>query len=166
MKGNGAFVVNGNLGSPGQVLQTNGNAVPTWTNPTNLLYSNTVFLDNNTTVDLTTDAWVPIPGFSHSFNATSNTKVLITFSIYTHSGLCFGCSSSTSYIDINLNGGLVQRFIENVANGATHSFSGTALVQVGPGSHTISFTASRGGSNMYIGHPFQASHAILQIIPQ
>jgi len=166
MKGNGAFVVNGSAGSPGQVLQTNGDAAPTWTNPTNLLYSNTVFLDNNTQLALTTSDWVQIPGLSYTFNATTNTKVLITFSIYTASGTCFGCGSSTSYIDINLNGGLVTRFIENIANGATHSFAGTTLVQVGPGTHTINFLASRAGSDMYLGHPFQASHAILQIIPQ
>ena len=166
MKGNGAFVVNGNMGSPGQVLQTNGDAIPTWTNPTNLLYSSTIFLDNNTQLELTTSDWIAIPGLSYSFTATSNTKVLITFSIYTYSGICLGCGSSTSYIDINLNGGLANRFVAHIANGAIHSFAGTTLIQVGPGSHTISFLASRGGSNMYVGHPFQASHAILQIIPQ
>jgi len=166
MKGNGAFVVNGNLGSPGQVLQTNGDAVPTWTNPTNLLYSNTVKLDNNTTLELTTSDWVPIPGLSYTFNTPTNAKVVISFSIYTHSGACIGCSQSTAYIDVNLDGGLAERFITNVANGSTVSFAGTTLVQVGPGSHTINFLGSRGGSNMYMGHNFQASHAILQIIPQ
>ena len=166
MKGNGAFVVNGNLGSPGQVLQTNGDAVPTWTNPTNLLYSNTVKLDNNTTLELTTSDWVPIPGLSYTFNTPTNTKVVISFSIYTHSGACVGCSQSTAYIDVNVDGGLAERFITNVANGSTVSFAGTTLVQVGPGSHTINFLGSRSGSNMYMGHNFQASHAILQIIPQ
>ena len=166
MKANGAFVLNGNTGSPGQVLQTNGATAPTWTNSTNLLYSNTVLLDNNTQLALTTSDWVAIPGLSYSFTAATNTKVFITFSIFTASGACFGCSQSTAYIDINLNGGLVNRFVQNVANGSTHSFSGTTLIQVGPGSHTISFLGSRGGSDMYMGHPFQASHAILQIIPQ
>ena len=166
MKGNGAFVVNGNVGSPGQVLQTNGDATPAWTNPTNLLYSNTIFLDNNTLLELTTSDWFAIPGLSYSFTATSNTKVFITFSIYTAVGACVGCGPSTCWIDVNLNGGLAQRFIETIQNGASNEFTGSTLIQVAPGSHTISFLTSRVGSNMYVGHAFLASHAILQIIPQ
>ncbi len=167
MRGNGTFLVNGNAGSPGQVLQSNGEGTsPTWSQPTNLLYSNTVFLDNNTQVALTSSAWVAIPGLNHTFTVSGNTKVLVTFSIYTASGSCIGCGASTMYIDINLNGGLVNRFVENVANGSTHSFAGTTLISVGAGTHTIQFLGSRGGSDGYMGHPFQASHAILQIIPQ
>ena len=166
MKGNGAFVVNGNLGSPGQVLQTNGDAVPTWSNPTNLLYSNTIMLLANTQIALTTSDFVAIPGLTYSFNAASNTKVLVNFSIYTAPGTCFGCGSSTIYIDVNLDGSLAKRFIEDVANSTVNSFAGTLLLQVGPGAHTISFSASRSGPNVYVGHPFQASHAVLQIIPQ
>ncbi len=167
MRGNGALWVNGNAGSPGQVLQSNGDGVsPTWSQPTNVLYNNTVFLDNNTQLVLTTSDWVAIPGLNHTFTVAGNAKVLITFSIYTASGACFGCGASTMYIDVNLNGGLVSRFVENVANGATHSFAGTTYVLVGAGTHTIQFLGSRGGSDGYMGHPFQASHAILQIIPQ
>ena len=167
MRANGAFLVNGNAGSPGQVLQSNGDGTPPiWSHGTNVLYNNTVFLDNNTQLVLTTSDWVAIPGLNHTFTVTGNAKVLITFSIYTASGSCFGCGSSTMYIDVNLNGGLVSRFVENVANGATHSFAGTTYALVGAGTHTIQFLGSRGGSDGYMGHPFQASHAILQIIPQ
>lgn len=167
MRANGTFVVNGNAGSPGQVLQSNGEGTsPTWSNPTNVLYNNTVFLDNNTQLALTTSDWVAIPGLNHTFTVAGNAKVLVTFSIYTASGSCFGCGPSTMYIDVNLNGGLVTRFIETVANGATHSFAGTTYMHVGAGTHTIQFLGSRGGSDGYMGHPFQASHAILQIIPQ
>ncbi len=167
MRANGAFMVNGSTGTPGQVLQTNGDgAVPTWSSPTNLLYSNTIVLPATTQVELTSSNAVAIPGLSYSFTATTNTKVLITFSIYTASGSCIGCSSTDVFIDINLDGGVAKRYVEDVANGATHSFAGSALLQVGAGNHTISFTAFRFGSNGYIAHPSQASHAILQIIPQ
>ena len=167
MRANGAFMVNGSTGTAGQVLQTNGDgAVPTWSSPTNLLYSNTIVLPATTQIELTSSNIVAIPGLSYNFNAATNTKVLITFSIYTHSGTCIGCSSTDVFIDINLDGGVAKRYVEDVANGATHSFAGSALLQVGPGNHTISFTAFRFGSNGYIGHPSQASHAILQIIPQ
>ena len=166
MKGNGAFVVNGNVGVPGQVLQTNGDAAPTWTNPTNQLYANTILLQNNVSTELTTSNFVTLPGLTYNFTATSNTKVLITFSIFTQTGFCVACGATTFYLDLNLNGGLQKRFIEYIANGITHSFAGSTLLQVGPGSHSISFSASRSGPNMYVGHTFQVSNVVLQIIPQ
>jgi hypothetical protein len=166
MKGNGAFSVNGNTGTPGQVLQTNGDAGPTWSNSTNLLYSNTIELPASTQIELTSSTSVAIPGLSHSFTTNSNTKVLITFSIYTSAGACFNCGTSDCFIDINLNGVVAKRYVEDIQNGTTHSFAGSALLQVGPGTHTISFTAFKFGPNMYIGHPSQASQVILQIIPQ
>ncbi|HUR11978.1 MAG TPA: hypothetical protein VM012_11440 [Flavitalea sp.] len=168
MRGNGTFLVNGNAGSPGQVLQSSGEGnPPTWSQPTNLLYSNTIFLDNTTQIPLTTSDFVPIPGLNHTFTVTGNAKVLITFTVMTASGACIGCGSSTMYIDINLDGNLNNnRFIETVANGAVHSFAGTTLLTVGAGTHTIQFLGSRSGSDGYMGHPSQASHAVLQIIPQ
>jgi len=166
MKGNGAFVVNGSSGSPGQVLQSNGDAIPSWSNPTNLLYSNTIILLNNTQIPITSSSAVAVPGLNYSFTATSNTKVLITFSIYTATGACIGCGGTDFFLDINLNGGLARRYVEDLPNGVTHSFAGSTLLQVGPGSHTISFTTFRFGSDMYIGHPSQVSNVVLQIIPQ
>jgi hypothetical protein len=166
MKGNGAFVVNGNLGSPGQVLQTNGNAAPTWTNPTNLLYSNTIKLDVTAGLTLTNSNWTPIPGLSYTFTANSNTKVLVSFSIFAQAGFCFGCGSTSTYIDLKLDGAMSERFIQTIGNGDYNTISGTALLQMGSGSHTISFEGSAIGNAIYLGDTFLASHAILQIIPQ
>ena len=166
MKGNGAFVVNGNAGSPGQVLQSNGNAVPTWSNPTNLLYSNTILLLNNTQIPITSSNAVAVPGLSHSFTTTSNAKVLVTFSIFTATGACIGCGATSFFLDINLNGGLARRYVEYISNGITHSFAGSTLLEVGPGTHNISFATFRFGPDMYVGHPSQVSNVVLQIIPQ
>ena len=167
MKGTGAFSVNGNTGTTGQYLQSNGdNAVPTWTNPTNLLYNNTVLLMNNTVSDITSSTPINLPGLNYTFTVSGNAKVVITFSIFTQSGSCVGCSGTTFFIDINLNGSQVRRYVEDVANNATHSFAGTTMLSVGPGTHTIQFTGFRFGTNGYMGHPSQVSNAVLQIIPQ
>jgi len=166
MKGNGAFVVNGNAGSPGQVLQTNGDAVPTWSNPTNLLYNNTILLLNNVSTELTTSNPVALPGLGHSFTTTTNTKVLITFSIYTGTGPCVACGYTSFFLDINLNGVMVKRYVEDIPNGVANSFAGTTVLQVGPGSHNINFSSFKFGPNMYVGHTFQVSNVVLQIIPQ
>ena len=166
MRANGAFVVNGNAGSPGQVLQSNGGAIPTWTSPTNLLYSNTIMLQNNASTLLTSGAFVQIPGFIYSFTAGSNTKVLINFSLTVIPVFCVACGPSGVLIDINLDGGLARRFEQDFVNASINVFSGTMLLDVSPGSHTISFTAARRGPNVNVGADTWASQAVLQIIPQ
>ena len=167
MKGTGAFSVNGNTGTSGQYLQSNGdNAVPTWTNPTNLLYNNTVLLLNNIQTEVNSSAWINLPGLNHTFTVSGNAKVVIMFSIFLATGICAGCGNTTFYIDINLDGSLARRYVEVVPNGVTHSFAGSTMLAVGAGTHTIQFLGSRGGSNGYMGHNFQVSNAVLQIIPQ
>ena len=167
MKASGAFVVNGNTGTAGQVLQTNGDgAVPTWSSPTNLLYSNTTLLRSSEQIAVINSTEVSLPGLSHTFTATSNAKVLITFSIYALPGSCVGCGATTVFIDIKLDGAMASRFEELIANGSVDYISGTTLLQMGPGTHTISFTAIRFGPNVYLGNTFLASQAVLQIIPQ
>jgi hypothetical protein len=165
MRGNGALWVNGNAGSPGQLLQSNGDgASPTWSQPTNALYNNTVLLLNNTQTAVTTSTPFDLPGLVHTFNVTGNARVVINFSIYTASGACIGCGTTDFFIDIVLDGAGVRRYVEDVANGATHSFAGSTMLQVGPGNHTIKFQGFKFGSNGYMGHPSQVSNAVLQII--
>ena len=167
MRGNGTFLLNGNAGNPGQVLQSNGEGTsPTWSHGTNVLYNNTILLLNNTQSELTSSTAINLPGLNHTFSVSGNAKVVINFSIYTSSGACAGCGSMDVFIDILLNGGVAKRYVEDVANGTTNSFAGSTMLQVGPGTHTIQFQAFRFGSNGYIGHPSQVSNAVLQIIPQ
>ena len=167
MRANGAFMVNGNVGSPGQVLQTNGDgAVPTWSSATNLLYSNTILLQSSSQISVTSNSSVSLPGLNYSFTATSNTKVLITFSIAATPGFCIGCGITDVVLDVNLDGMLAKRFWQDVANGTDHLLGGTALLTMSPGPHTISFSTHRFGPDVYVGNTFLASHAILQIIPQ
>jgi hypothetical protein len=123
-------------------------------------------LTNNTPTLLNSNAFVQIPGLIYNFIAGSNTKVLINFSITMYPVFCVACGPTSVYIDINLDGGIAKRFVQDIVNVSINTFSGTMLLDVNPGSHTIYFTTSRIGPNVYVGAETLASHAILQIIPQ
>ena len=164
MKANGALAVNGNSGSAGQVLQSNGSAGPSWTNPTNLLYSNTIMLQSTSAILI--NGLAALPGMVHTFTANSNTKVLINFALSAMPPSCFACGATTVLIELNLDGGLVKRYWHDIPNDSDNIISGTFLISVGPGSHTISFSASRFGPDVWLGHSGIANVATLQIIPQ
>ena len=165
-KGNGAFVVNGNAGNAGQVLQTNGNATsPSWTTPTNLLYNNTVANSNTIVTLVNTSGSIDLP-FGHTFTTTTSAKVLVTFSFAILAPSCFACGETTFYIDIYLDGVYNRTFRVDVSNNKNQVFSGSALMTVGTGTHTISIRGARIGPDIYVGQSGLTSSAIYQIIPQ
>ncbi len=166
MKANGAFAMLGNAGVAGQVLQSNGQASPAWINPTNALYNNTIMLQSSAVTTITGGAYTALPGLSHSFTVNSSAKVLVTFSIYVNAISCFACGDSDILIGIFIDGALAKPFRQDVRNNTDNIISGTLLISVGPGSHTISFSSSRLGPDVSIGSPAYASLATLQIIPQ
>ena len=171
MKATGAFVVNGNAGSAGQVLQSNGvSTIPSWTSPTNLLYNNTVLLINAPNVNLTAFGDVALPGLTYNFTANSNAKVIVNFSLYAYAPECFACDPTFLEIYINLDGVRQYTFKKDVVNSYERSetFSGTTLFQVPAGAHTISITASKILGPMVVVGQYgeRSSVAVLQIIPQ
>ena len=166
-KGNGTFVVNGSAGSAGQVLRSNGNgASPSWSNPTNVLYSNTIMLESPSATILNGNTSADLPGLSYTFTAISNTKVLINFSITALPSSCFACGPTTLIVEIRLDGNFAKSYWQSIPNDADHILSGTFLINVIPGSHTISFDAYRFGPDIWLGHSGSKNVATLQIIPQ
>jgi len=171
MRANGAFMVNGNAGAAGQVLQSNGaSAVPNWTSPTNLVYNNTVLLINSPNVELTAFGDVTLPGLAYNFTANSNVKVVVNFTLFAYAPECFACDPTFLEIHINVDGAQQYLFKKNVVNSYERSetFSGTTLFQLAPGAHTISISASNIlGPNVFVGqYGARSSVAVLQIIPQ
>ncbi len=146
MKANGAFVVNGNTGNSGQVLQSNGNSSPTWVTSTNALYNNTHEANSSTPLVIGTgQAEGQIPGMSISFTTTGTAKVLVSYSIPATSDYCFNCGPTTIFTEIRLNGSLVQTVSNSVCNGCRLTLSSTKMIIVGAGSHTISIHADGSG---------------------
>ena len=173
LNGNSAFLLSGNAGSPGQVLQSNGaGAPPSWTNvSSSSMYSNTVIVSSGT--EITTNqnqSRTVIPGLSYSFSTSGNAKVLISFNVWTKAIGCALCGNSMAFLQLRLNGGnIAGRYDMDLNNDRQANFSGTALISVGPGNHTIDLTAGNSGPDVRFsctGGCVVPTNMILQIIPQ
>lgn len=146
-KPTGAMAVNGNAGATGQVLQSNGAGSPaTWTTPTNSLFNNMYTATGNAAGTLASDGpFVTVPGLVVSFSTTTTAKLLINYAVPVQTNSCFACGSSNIYCDIVVDGGSINRTFLAIGNGQAGTASGVAMPTVGPGSHTVSITASATG---------------------
>ena len=160
-KGTGAFVVNGNAGTAGQVLQSNGSgASPSWTSP-----NNTVAISTTTATLVTGNSAVTLP-FGQTFTTTTNAQVLVNFCFQVSTPSCFACDYSTVILSISVDGAFPRSFWEDVPNDREKLISGIYPIVVGPGTHTITWSASHFGPDIYVGHGGLLSHVVYQILPQ
>ncbi len=112
MRANGSFAVNGNTGSAGQLMQSNGGAQsPSWSNPLNALYNNmTEYVQSGTSTVAPLNI-TNLPGLSGiSIVIASRSKVVFSSSVNLTSNTCFGCGgSNASYgVQVNFPGGTLQ----------------------------------------------------------
>jgi len=164
MKGSGAFVVNGNGGATGQVLQSNGGTnPPTWVTPYSL-YDNTVQVapGGASTLINTENVWVPLTGMTYTFSSSLNTKVLVMFNVQAHATFCTACGATSSHVGVYVDNGLTLHIVTDVANFADASQSGSYLAQLGPGSHTIDIRGMITGPAAI----YNSNNIIVQIIKQ
>ncbi|HMD00895.1 MAG TPA: hypothetical protein VKH37_12115, partial [Ferruginibacter sp.] len=172
MKNNGAFVVNGNAGTAGQVLKSNGStSPPSWTSSTNSLYNNMVQVFATDSVGITvSNTWIPIPGMTYSFVTTGNAKVIAMLNVQVFPGFCFSCNATTASIGVFVDGSLGRSWTEDVFNSASQNISGSYLIQVGSGGHTIDIRGKKIGSSAYFGFAIAGidigNNMVLQIIPE
>jgi len=168
-KGSGALAVNGNTGSAGQVLQSNGSgAAASWVNPTSAQYGGLYNTSSNSSV-LVTDFATPVvlPGLTQTFSVSGNARVLVSFVVLVRPQPCFACGSSTAIVDLNLNGGLVNRFNQDVPNGGSGMLSPVWVLDVGPGTHTVDVRGTCLGPDTQLGGVGVLRSALtLQVVPQ
>ncbi|MES2777858.1 MAG: hypothetical protein V4722_27000 [Bacteroidota bacterium] len=167
-KPNGALALNGNLGLPGQVLQSNGSAGATWSSTTNKLYNNSVVVKGTNSVNMSSYVLTEIPGFNYSFSTTGNAKVLVQFSVACYAGSCAFCGTSQVDLRFLLDGSDVSLHRYVVPNAEDPTLTGSVLLQVGGGNHSLSLRAATTGPAIFIGTTpsiFQ-NEMIVQVIPE
>lgn len=166
----GALLINGTEGSPGQVLQSNGSgSVPTWATSTNTLYNNTVALEDAGSQTLTTaDNFVNLTGMSYSFSVPGNAKLYVNFDVPVVTISCAFCGYSSLYVDIDIDGSFNARYHWDVANGTGEILTGSKIISLSAGSHTVTLQGSAvGNSNIFGGGgTFGIKRMNLQVIPQ
>jgi hypothetical protein len=149
--GDGKTIINGplapanNTGSSGQVLQSNGNAAPTWVSPTSALYNNISHLGQTSYLVLSgsSSAITDLPGLSYTFSASANTKAMVSFRISVQSNSCFGCGASSFSSLLYVDDVLTYTYDGNVNNNTNFSQMGTAVLNLSPGSHSIKMKAQQ-----------------------
>jgi len=165
----GALRLNGSEGTAGQVLRSNGSSPASWGSATNSLYNNTIQVFATDSVAVTDGfVWTPIPGMTYTFNTTGNTKVIVMFNVRVFPGFCLSCNHTSAYIGIYIDGNQARYWNESIQNSTADNFSGSYVVQLSAGSHTIDLRGMKSGPSAYfaLGGSTVANNMILQIIPE
>jgi hypothetical protein len=165
----GALRVNGNEGQTGQVITSTGASPAQWKSPTNSLYQGTSFNTDTDSITPPGGAITPIPGLSRTVNATGNAKLLIHFSVRANALPCSFCGASTANINIGVDGFGANFITHDISNGAVAYISGSWVVSVGAGNHTVEILGGSSGPSVRFGCPggcLGKSVLIVQVIPE
>jgi hypothetical protein len=112
IKGNGAIAVNGNIGTAGQVLTSNGTGVTTWSNTTNTNeYNSFIELATPTTSSIAIAAGTIayIPGLSHTLVLTKPSLVTISYQLTMFGASCAFCADP--FAEILLENNAVNNYL-------------------------------------------------------
>jgi len=168
VKPTGALALNGSLGSPGQVIQSNGSSAATWTSATNDLFNRTVQVRGTNSVAVTSYILTDVPGMTYSFNVPGNARVLVNLNVFAFAGSCVLCGQSQIDLRLNLDGSDVSLHRYILTNGEDMTMTGNVFLQVGAGNHTLKLRAAISGPGVYIGTTPSVfnNDMIIQIIQQ
>jgi hypothetical protein len=167
-KPNGALALSGQTGSPGQVLRSNGNAATYWSSATNDLFARTAQITGNASVSISSYVLTDVPGFVYAFNVPTNARVMVHLNVFAYAGACAFCGASQIDLRLNMDGadaGL-HRYI--LTNGEDMTMTGTVLMNVAAGNHTLKLRAAISGPAVYVGTTPSVfnNNMIVQIIPE
>ncbi len=168
VKNNGALAVNGDAGTAGQVLQSNGSgAAATWTDPAQAQYANTDVV-NDASQTHVTGGVVLLPNLGQSFTVATAARVIVSFSVVTYTPTCSLCGATTCDLQLLLDGSEAHATYFTQANGSYDTRSTTYALAVAAGSHTVALAASLvSGPAMDFGGASQyGSQLLVQVIPQ
>ncbi len=132
VKGNGAISVNGNAGSPGQVLQSNGSsAVAGWVYPPGS-FNETYMVQGTANIPFAGGVVIDLPGLITTINTgASGATVIISFSIPMFTAFCPTCSPSDGAIELMVNGTVSKSFGFTAVNSTRPTTcSGSTILQL------------------------------------
>ncbi|MEO6719582.1 MAG: hypothetical protein ABIN67_04410 [Ferruginibacter sp.] len=168
VKANGALAVVGNTGAAGQVLQSNGSAAATWGSGTNSLFNSTVDIRGTNSVSMSSYTLTDVPGLTYSFTTSGNAKLLVNLNIACYAGTCAFCGTTQVDLRLNLDGSDVSLHRYIVPNGEDPLLTGSKLLPVGAGNHTLKLRVATTGPAIFIGiapSVFE-NDMIVQVIPE
>jgi hypothetical protein len=167
-KPNGAIALNGQLGAAGQFLRSNGNAATSWSSATNDLYQRTALVNGSASILINSYVLTDVPGFNYAFNVPGNARVLVNLNAFAYAASCAFCGFSQIDLRLNLNGADVSLHRYVLTNGEDMTMTGSVLLSVGAGNHTLKLRAAISGPPVYVGTSPSIfnNNMIVQIIPE
>ncbi|MFN0277279.1 MAG: hypothetical protein ACKVRN_01625 [Pyrinomonadaceae bacterium] len=171
----GALSLNGNQGQAGQVMTSNGAAVPQWKSPTNQLFQQTTMSVDSGSTSPPENLALPIPGLVQTISTSGNAKLLIQFNVYLNRFCTFGCGiTDPASVYVNVNGVMATRVSRTLPGYPVNTFfsgdflGGSWVQSVGSGDHTIEIAGGFTGSGVTFGGggSFNKSNLIVQVIPE
>ena len=108
-----------------------------------------------------------IPGLTHTFTLTENTKVIINYTVNARPVMCTFCTGSSvlMMIDIVGGGGIVSQLNESISNFEYRNLNAVFLKALPPGTYTIRIRASV-LDGPAIEFNIYDSRMVLQMIPE
>ncbi len=173
-KPNGALAVNGNIGTQGQLLASNGPGAPAaWVSPTAAVYDGITQTLSTSTVTLTSGSSTvtTIPGLSQNIVLHAPSRVLVSFSVPFRSVSCFACGDARAVVDLMVDPNVaINQYVATAPNGEYGTISGTCLLEgLGTESRTISIAAVYAtGTDVQFGSGPSVPRGTLtiQVVPQ
>jgi len=137
-KPTGALAVNGNAGSAGQVLQSNGpSAAATWVAPPGSRYPNVYFVESDVLTNVAAGTGADLPGMTVTFTIAGNAKVIAHASSYVAGMGCTGCGFARAELQILVDGFPRHSSVASLDQGEVQTITGTAYVTRPAGTHTV-----------------------------
>jgi hypothetical protein len=161
MKANGALVVNGNAGTAGQTLTSNGGNAVSWQSPTNSIYNNMMEFLQSTGITTTGFSYIP------ELNQTISTpacKVLIILKGQMRNNSCLACGGNSCKYDLYVDNTLIDRTIVNNVNNGEDAVvtNGAQLYTLTAGSHTLAVGVDGNGKDFFC----SGFRLVVLVIPQ
>ena len=164
----GVLKVNGNAGTPGHVLTSNGANNPEWKSPNRFIYDNTLMKTQSSNIVITNAMGATeIPNLTHTFTISQNTKMVINYSLSANPPGCAFCGKSAVHTDLVLNALVLSRLNDDLHNGFASTISGSFVHVLSPGTYTIRIRANVFGPDVQFSNSGAiGGKMVLQLIPE
>ena len=157
----GGVRVDGNAGTAGQVLTSNGaGAAPSWSNGAATMAANSLVWGQTATLSNFT-GFIVVPGLTQVVNVpVAGRGMFIVRGQMVNNG-CFACGLASCKYDIWVDGVLIDRAIIQVGNGLESVVTnGATFYDLAPGSHTFQVFVDGNGNN-YTAYGFRLVYMLL-----
>jgi hypothetical protein len=170
VKPTGALAVNGNTGTAGQVLSSNGSSsAATWVSPTNSQYNNITIITTSNSVLIADHTSASLPDLTKTLTLSGPAKVIVSVSVRISDPGCVACGASSNSVYLDLDNVDMRVYTRDLANGATDEMTFTDGISVSAGTHTIKilgFTISGSKTIKFGEYGVDGNSMTLQVIPQ